>query len=128
MDALNQEFIRLFVSSGWKQNQAARELGIAPPTVSQYLSGVTRPSETIIRLFKMLIGDTLPMPGGAVLNDAPNPPDAEERQLLESIRLMPLEARQKMIKGMRLIAEGAQVQIETRYKLQSPKTSKTLGN
>ncbi len=51
----NQEFKALLERSKWTQSEAARQLKVSPGLVSQYLSGITRPSTTTLTLFKMLV-------------------------------------------------------------------------
>ena len=57
------EFARLLNESGLTQAQVARRLSLDPSTVTQYVQGKTRPSRTVLILFKLLMGDRSPLPG-----------------------------------------------------------------
>ncbi|HEY1171609.1 MAG TPA: helix-turn-helix transcriptional regulator [Verrucomicrobiae bacterium] len=104
MNVLNAEFARLLASSGWKQSEAARQLELSPAVVTRYLSDDTRPSLTVLKLFKLLIGDMLPLPGESDLTglegELERPLDSAERQLLTHLRAMPDAQRRKVIHCM----------------------------
>lgn len=51
MDDYNKQFVALMQESGWLPEDIVRELGITKGAVSQYRSGKTRPSLTVLRLF-----------------------------------------------------------------------------
>ena len=51
----NQEFKELLKRSNWTQSESARQIKVSPGLVSQYLSGLTRPSSTTLTLFRMLV-------------------------------------------------------------------------
>lgn len=106
MDALNQEFLRLFAVSGWNQARVSRELHVSSGTVSQYVSGETRPSLTVLRLLAELVGDTLRVPG---VTPAPAnrtfPPrlDPRERALVDALRDCPSEQRRQLLEAFATI-------------------------
>jgi transcriptional regulator with XRE-family HTH domain len=54
-DPGNQEFRTLLERSKWTQSESARQLKVSPGLVSQYLSGLTRPSTTTLTLFRMIL-------------------------------------------------------------------------
>ncbi len=103
-EPLNQEFARLLAASGWSQAQAARELSLTPAVVSRYLSGETRPSLTVVRLFKLLLGARgalAPPAGPLVLKDERRQLRAGERELLDALDQFDEVTRQRVIEGFR---------------------------
>jgi transcriptional regulator with XRE-family HTH domain len=87
-DALNMEFVRLLANSGWNQSEAAEKLRLSPAVITKYVQGETRPSLTVLKLFKLLIGDLTPLPGdieatGLETRDVGRPLEAWESDLLE---------------------------------------------
>jgi len=103
-DPLNREFARLLKTSGWTQSEAARQLNLSPAAVSRYLSLETRPSTTVIQLFKLLVNDHAPA--------APPPAQGpivertltqEELDLIEDLRRLDAEASRRVISGIRAI-------------------------
>jgi transcriptional regulator with XRE-family HTH domain len=106
---LNSEFTRLLRVSGWKQAEAARRLHLSPATVSLYLSGHTRPSVTVIQLFKLMLGDTSPIPGEPGTDQVEPPPrlpplEEDEVALLRELRLLDGTDRRSLIHAFRGIA------------------------
>jgi hypothetical protein len=104
MDVLNQEFARLLANSGWRQSEAARHLELSPAVVTRYLNQDTRPSLTVLKLFKLLIGDMQPLPGehdqsvpASVLD---RPLDAAERQLIFQLRALDDKRRRRVVQGV----------------------------
>lgn len=100
MDPLNSEFVRLLAKSGWSQSEAARRLLISAGVISQYVNGHTRPSLAILQSFKLLIGDTNPLPGSKhsmVLRDAPMSLDELENTLLRGLKELPTESRLQLL-------------------------------
>lgn len=73
---MNQEFLRLEKECGWSRAEIARQLEISSGAVTQYGDGTTRPSKTVIKLFRLLLAGT----GTSVLRDAPPTDDAEKRR------------------------------------------------
>lgn len=109
MEDLNNEFARLLRISGWTQAEAARGLHLSPATVSLYLSGHTRPSVTVIQLFKLMLGDTSPIPGEPGAGPAGAPPqlpplEEDEVALLRELRLLDGTDRRSLIHAFRGIA------------------------
>jgi transcriptional regulator with XRE-family HTH domain len=51
----NQEFRQLLERSKWTQSETARQLKVSPGLISQYMSGLTRPSSTTLTLFRMVL-------------------------------------------------------------------------
>lgn len=103
MDILNEEFARLLTSSGWKQSEAAKHLELSPAVITRYLNKDTRPSLTVLKLFKLLIGDMQPLPGdGTALvldGELERPLDAAERQLVAQLRRLPDTERRRVVQG-----------------------------
>jgi len=103
MDILNEEFARLLKNSGWKQSEAAKQLELSPAVITRYLNNDTHPSLTVLKLFKLLIGDMKPLPGTATL---PQPDgelepelDAVERELIRRLRQLPGQERLRVVQG-----------------------------
>jgi transcriptional regulator with XRE-family HTH domain len=102
MDILNAEFTRLLASSGWKQAEAARHLELSPAVITRYVTNDTRPSLTVLKLFKLLIGDMQPLPGEEtpVTNgEAERPLDAAERQLIQHLRALDEGERRRVVQA-----------------------------
>ncbi len=103
MDILNDEFARLLKNSGWKQSEAAKQLELSPAVITRYLNNDTHPSLTVLKLFKMLIGDMQPLPGTVPMtpmNGELEPPlDAVERQLIGQLRQLPDRERVRVVQG-----------------------------
>ena len=109
-DPLNREFLRLFEASGWTQSATARQLSLSPAVVSQYLSGETRPSRTVIRLLQLLLGDCHPLPTevgpGRESSADLLPLEVAERDLIARLRRLPSERRGRILAGFLLSLEG----------------------
>ena len=102
MDILNAEFARLLVSAGWKQAEAAKQLELSPAVITRYMSNETRPSLTVLKLFKLLIGDVQPLPGaepGVMNGELEGPLDATERQLIVQLRGLEEAERRRVAQG-----------------------------
>lgn len=111
---LNREFARLLERAGWTQAEAARQLSLTPAAISRYLSGETRPSVTVIRLFKLLLGDATPTPDPAAARperaaagEVLLPLEPWERGLLLELRRLSPEAREAVVEGLRAMLEAA---------------------
>ncbi len=103
-DALNREFTRLLKTSGWTQSEAARQLNLSPAAVSRYLSLETRPSPTVIQLFKLLLNERAP----AAPAPAPGPIGErtltqEELDLIQDLRALDAETNRRVIGGFRAV-------------------------
>lgn len=57
MKERNIEFVRLLRKSGWNGLQAAAALKLSSGAISQYTTGATVPSETVLELFRHLVGE-----------------------------------------------------------------------
>ena len=104
MDELNQEFLRLLSSSGWKKARAAAELHVDPSAVTRYVNGEARPSLTVLRLFAEIIGERL-LVGRAddvptALRDGPRHLEAWERDLLDRLRRIEPAKRRPAIEAL----------------------------
>lgn len=104
MDELNQEFLRLLTSSGWKKARAAAELHVDPSAVTRYVNGEARPSLTVLRLFAEIIGERL-LVGRAddvptALRDGPRHLEAWERDLLDRLRRIEPAKRRSAIEAL----------------------------
>jgi transcriptional regulator with XRE-family HTH domain len=59
----NSEFRRLLAASGWERKKASEVLGVTESAISQYVNDRNEVSTGILRLFKELLKDTMPLPG-----------------------------------------------------------------
>lgn len=100
MDPLNEEFIRLLKLSGLNQTNAAKLLHLTQGVVSQYVSGITRPSETVLRLFRLEVGAAplVKESPGSVITDT-------EFGLIEAIRKMPPDQQKPFIRHAKSMAK-----------------------
>jgi transcriptional regulator with XRE-family HTH domain len=104
VDELNQEFLRLLTSSGWKKARAAAELHVDPSAVTRYVNGEARPSLTVLRLFAEIIGERL-LVGSAddvptALREGPRHLEAWERDLLDRLRRIEPSRRRPAIEAL----------------------------
>lgn len=121
MDPLNIEFIRLLSESGWTQAQAARELRLDPGTITYYVQGKTRPSPTVLRLFKMSIGDATPIPGERETTKIIKGPFSElenwEQEIVTELRNVEPEIRKRVLPHIKaLIVELPKAKADVRRK------------
>lgn len=114
VDPLNQEFIHLLTKSGWNQTRAALELHVEPATVSRYVSGQTRPSMTILKLFGRLLGERLRYVDDdpRSLHEAQPVLEEWETRLLFQIRALPVESRRRFVEGMSSLLEASRAPVE----------------
>ncbi len=111
MDILNEEFTRLLASSGWKQSEAARHLQLSPAVITRYVTNDTRPSLTVLKLFKLLIGDMQPLPGEESLvmqGELERPLDAAERQLIRHLRALNEGERRRVVQAFCAMLEAVE--------------------
>jgi transcriptional regulator with XRE-family HTH domain len=92
----NQEFVRLLAESGWSVKECATALGVTGGAISQFRSGHTVPSLTLLRLFSGISGIPLRLAG------EPEPLKVEnlqpwERRALEGLRNLPTGVRTQYI-------------------------------
>jgi transcriptional regulator with XRE-family HTH domain len=109
VDTTNAEFRRLLSSSGWTQSRAASELRVEPGTVSRYVSGEIRPSETVLRLFAEILGERLILAGEVIpasLHHASRHCEVYETRLLDSLRKIPPESRRRLCDAVAMIADA----------------------
>ncbi|MDB6036559.1 MAG: hypothetical protein JWM99_400 [Verrucomicrobiales bacterium] len=109
MDPLNKAFIQLVSKSGWTKAETARRLELTPAVITRYFNGETRPSLTTIKLLKLTLGDTSPLPGrdteiSVGLNTYRELSSWEENLLVELRRLERGDAR-KLAQSFRGIIE-----------------------
>jgi DNA-binding transcriptional regulator YiaG len=60
LDPKNEEFLRLEKASGWSRSEIARRLELSTGLISQYGDGKTRPSKTVLKLFRLLLQEPEP--------------------------------------------------------------------
>jgi len=107
-DILNREFVRILTNSGWSQSEAAEKLRLSPAVISKYVSGETRPSLTVLKLFKLLIGDHAPLPGeteetALETKDASRPLEDWESDILISLRAMETDRRKRVTGALKIL-------------------------
>lgn len=87
---------------------AAEKLKVSEAAVSGYVNSNIRPSVRIIKTFKLLIGDMLPMPEHGIqateLNDQARQLTDEERALLEVLRLIDVPTRREVMSHFQALA------------------------
>jgi plasmid maintenance system antidote protein VapI len=106
MDVLKAEFRRLIEIMGWTQSEAARMLGKSPAAINHLVNPAhpNKPSETTLRLFKLLIASERPELFNArtfELKEASRGVavaslNAKERELIRRLRLLPRYDREKV--------------------------------
>src|ERR1700744_4703807 len=107
MDALKAEFKKLVEVMGWSQTETARRLAKSPSAINRLLNPnpPNRPSESTLRLLKMIIATERPdffKRGALDLKDAvANSPDpsklsAKELRLIEQLRSVSPEEQKKI--------------------------------
>ena len=115
MDALNREFQRLLVSSGWSQSRAASELRLDAATISRYMSGTISPSETVLRLFGEILGERVVLGSDIIppsMKTGPRHVEVYEGQALDALRKLPPKARRQLcdlILTMASVVEDASI-------------------
>ena len=60
---MNREFVRLMQEASWTPTDCVQKLGLSKGVISQYRSGSTRPSLQVLRLFSLITGIHLQIPG-----------------------------------------------------------------
>ena len=106
MDKFTKEFRWLVERSGWRQSRIADELALSRGTVTDYMSGRTKPSLTVLRLFSRLINQPLDLPNEAI-------PTALEGRVLEEWESSLFASIRKANPSKRkAIAQAAQTLIE----------------
>lgn len=107
MEKLNKEFRALAAQSGWKAARIANELALSRGTVSDYLSGRTLPSLTVLRLFARLLNAKLDLPD----EDFPTALEGLsleewERSLFQALRKVPTQKRRSVAEAARVLIEA----------------------
>jgi transcriptional regulator with XRE-family HTH domain len=116
MDALKSEFRRLIEIMGWTQTEAARKLGKTPAAINHLVNPnhPNKPTETTLRLFKLLIARERPelmnartfeLKGAGRSGDLA-PLSAKERELIGRLRLLPREEQEKVYAVVRPLLES----------------------
>lgn len=119
MEPENLEFIALLEAAQWRPAEAARRLHVSRATVSQYMSGRIRVGAPILELFKMIVANEQP---GALTaaGEAREQALAEwERKVIEDLRWLHKEDREKVIIAMRAIVEALPKRDVVDYKLRT---------
>lgn len=98
---MNREFARLVKASGWTQKEVARQLNLTPGAVSHIMNGRNRPSQAVLRLFKMISGGGR---GGAAKPGKSL--EAWEQQVLRKLRAVKPAQRQRVIAAIDKMIRG----------------------
>jgi transcriptional regulator with XRE-family HTH domain len=117
MDPLKAEFKRLVEIMGWTQTEAAKRLGKTPAAINHLVNPdhPNKPTETTLRLFKLLIARERPelisartfeLKGAARKAD-PTPLNARERGLILRLRLLPRDEQEKVYAVIRPLLDNA---------------------
>ena len=104
----NDEFVRLLANSGWKQARAAKELGLRTSTVSRYVSGQTKPSIQVLRLFAGILSEKLLLPGEPTpsFSDGPRWLEDWEADALAVLRRVEPKRRRRAISAIKELLEA----------------------
>ena len=95
LDPLKQEFLDLMKVIGWTQAEAARQLAMTSGAVNQLVNpnSPVRPSQTTLRLFKLIVASQRPEAINAKTLELKADPGAAlslpERRLIEALRKIP---------------------------------------
>jgi transcriptional regulator with XRE-family HTH domain len=117
MDALKAEFRRLIEITGWTQSEAARMLGKTPAAINHLVNPdhPNKPSETTLRLFKLLIAGERPELFNARTFElketnwgaAAAPLNSKERDLIRRLRLLQREDRDRIYSVISALLDAA---------------------
>jgi len=112
MDPYNAEFVRLFSASGFSGAEVARRLGLDASSISQYRSGTTRPSMTVLRLFSRLLRKPLLLPGESgevsqAIDDGPRPLETWEEDVIAAINSLPVAKRDRVVEAIKTLLEAS---------------------
>ena len=95
LDPLKQEFLDLMKVIGWTQAEAARQLAMTSGAVNQLVNpnSPVRPSQTTLRLFKLIVASLRPEAINAKTLELKADPETAlslpERKLLDALRKIP---------------------------------------
>jgi len=95
LDPLKQEFLDLMKVIGWTQAEAARQLAMTSGAVNQLVNvnSPVRPSQTTLRLFKLIVAAQRPEAINAKTLELKADPGSAlslpERKLIEALRRIP---------------------------------------
>jgi hypothetical protein len=87
--------------------KAAQELGLTSGAISQFVTGTARPKDTVLRLFRMLLGDA------TLYSEEHHPPSKTDRDLLpleggemelvRELRKLDGNSRRKVLSSLKLL-------------------------
>lgn len=114
MDPLKQEFIELFEASGWSQAEVARQLDLTRSGVNQIVTGTAKPSQTLVRLFRLVLAksgiDTeskVKYPEHQPNHDTMNDNATEIDDLVASIKAQPKSKQPELIETLKRVVKLA---------------------
>ena len=102
MSVYNDEFSRLLGNVTWSQKETADRLGIHPTVIWKYQHNKAQPSLTVLRLFSLLSGSPLTLPGEdrITLNDKARYLTPWEEEIGAVLRPMDTETRTLLIRAI----------------------------
>ncbi len=109
MSVYNDEFIRLRGCVDWGQKETADRLGLHPTVIWKYENNKAVPSITVLRLFSLLSGFPLTVPGEErmSLNDRARYLTPWEEEVVAVLRPVDAETRKLLIQALRALVEAA---------------------
>jgi hypothetical protein len=105
VDALKQEFVRMWKHSGWTKSETARKLGMTAGAVNHLVNPdhSNKPSETTLKLFRLILemeaNPAASFASQPAFYDAPRPDD-DEAELLKVLRRFPRAERRRLLEAM----------------------------
>lgn len=104
----NEEFAVLFELSGWNQTQAAKRFHCSQAVISRWLNDIDPADKKAVELFKFILAREKPevlRADALARSEAPE----WERKILNDLRPLRLDDRERVLKMIRLMIEGLPV-------------------
>ena len=105
----------------------ARRLELTSSSVSRYCKGVDQPTKQTLRLFKIILSSEQPDilgPANMALREVTGPQPADwERKLLDGLRPLHIEDRNRIIKAINALIDGLPQRQPISYRSQKPVSS-----
>jgi transcriptional regulator with XRE-family HTH domain len=102
----NKQFIALVNAAGWTPAEAARRLDLGRSSTSRFMSGEITPSPPVLKLLKLILATEMPgaLTAAHALHEESLTP--WEREIIEELRPLRLEDRNRVIDVMRTMIKG----------------------
>jgi hypothetical protein len=103
-------FVRLLHLSGWTQARAGQELGLTTGAISQFVGGISRPKDSVIRLFTLIMGERAAHE--EAIKNSPGherpviPLEEWELEMIQELRKLDTKSRREALEGMKMIASA----------------------